>query len=311
MSQARSHYEVLGVSRTATAQEIRSAYLRLMKQYHPDAAPLKAHNADFAPVLNRCYAVLRDPVKRSQYDRRLVRLPSEPSKIPVPQLRRANRYRMWWPVAALIFGTIAASALMMLSRGSILEQGSRALAARAQDWMLDNSPPSTAPVPVPLPDGPETGRMAVLGKTLDTSDAERFSRACFAGTDRQNMEPGYADSCILFDTAFLYWRKMPLSSTLPIYFADETVSSRHRDAMIGFGAAADQRLADLRQMAFLALMQDLERTRSAPTVVQPLSVVEEPTEMLEGEQQRLAGVASQGDSPNSGTEQSGLRWRSR
>jgi curved DNA-binding protein CbpA len=310
MSQLQSHYEILGVGRTATAQEIRAAYLRLMKRYHPDAAPRDGQHANYAPLLNRCYAVLRDPVKRSQYDRQLLRLTSEPAKIPVPRRERTKRSRRWWPVAALTSGAIAATALMMLSRGSALEQGSRALAARVQDWVLDISPPSTVPVPVPLPGGSETRRMAALGRTLNTSDAEHFSRACFAGRDRPQMDPGYADSCVLFDFAFLYWRKTPLSSTLPVYFADETVSSRHRDAMIESGAAADQRLANLRQMAFLALMHDLERTRSAPTGVEPVPV-EDPTEMLEGERQRLAGIASQADSPNSGTERSGLRSRSR
>lgn len=64
----RDYYEILGVSKTADDKEIKSAFRKLAKQYHPDInkspdAPEKFKEAQEA------YAVLSDPEKRSQYDK--------------------------------------------------------------------------------------------------------------------------------------------------------------------------------------------------------------------------------------------------
>ena len=63
----RTYYEIFGVSRTATGDEIRTAYIGLMKQYHPDVAdePADSKAPEMVALLNRCYAVLRDPRKRA------------------------------------------------------------------------------------------------------------------------------------------------------------------------------------------------------------------------------------------------------
>jgi DnaJ-class molecular chaperone len=66
---ARDFYEVLGVSRKATADEIKSAYRKLARQYHPDRNPGdKQAEARFKEV-QEAYDVLSEPAKRSQYDR--------------------------------------------------------------------------------------------------------------------------------------------------------------------------------------------------------------------------------------------------
>ncbi|NLA36848.1 MAG: J domain-containing protein, partial [Actinobacteria bacterium] len=63
------HYEALGVSRTATAEEIKKAYRRLARQYHPDTNPGDAAaEAKFKEVAH-AYEVLSDPDKRAHYDR--------------------------------------------------------------------------------------------------------------------------------------------------------------------------------------------------------------------------------------------------
>jgi len=64
----RDHYEVLGVSRTASAEEIKRAYRKLAKQYHPDRNPGdKAAQTRFKEV-QAAYEVLNNPKKRRAYD---------------------------------------------------------------------------------------------------------------------------------------------------------------------------------------------------------------------------------------------------
>jgi molecular chaperone DnaJ len=65
----RDYYEVLGVQRGATEQEIKSAYRKLALQYHPDRNP---NNPDAEEKFKECseaYAVLADTEKRGLYDR--------------------------------------------------------------------------------------------------------------------------------------------------------------------------------------------------------------------------------------------------
>jgi curved DNA-binding protein CbpA len=68
------YYQILGVPVTATAEEIRRAYRRLMRTTHPDRVrdPDKRRVAEErAKLLNAAYAVLSDPEQRRAYDERL------------------------------------------------------------------------------------------------------------------------------------------------------------------------------------------------------------------------------------------------
>ena len=61
------HYEVLGVSREATPDEIKKSYRRLARDLHPDVNPSPEAEEQFK-LVTHAYEVLSDPVKRQQYD---------------------------------------------------------------------------------------------------------------------------------------------------------------------------------------------------------------------------------------------------
>ena len=63
------HYRALGVSPTVSTAEIRSAYLRLMRRYHPDRRPGDAHATAMAQAANAAWSVLGDSRRRAAYDR--------------------------------------------------------------------------------------------------------------------------------------------------------------------------------------------------------------------------------------------------
>jgi molecular chaperone DnaJ len=65
----RDYYEVLGVGRTASEQEIKSAYRKLAMQYHPDRNPENAEAEEKFKEATEAYGVLADSSKRAQYDR--------------------------------------------------------------------------------------------------------------------------------------------------------------------------------------------------------------------------------------------------
>src|SRR6201996_1881047 len=66
--QFKDYYEVLGVARTASAEEIKKSFRKLARQYHPDVAKNKKVAEEKFKEINEAYEVLSDPAKRKKYD---------------------------------------------------------------------------------------------------------------------------------------------------------------------------------------------------------------------------------------------------
>jgi curved DNA-binding protein len=68
MQNFRNYYDILGVAKEATVDEIKKSFRRLARQYHPDLNPGNKQAEEKFKDLNEAYEVLSDPAKRSQYD---------------------------------------------------------------------------------------------------------------------------------------------------------------------------------------------------------------------------------------------------
>jgi curved DNA-binding protein CbpA len=77
-----NYYEVLNVSPTASAEDIRKSWINLMKTYHPDT--MGEEGLDATKKLNEAYQLLKDPAKRREYNARLLPVAALPIVVANP-----------------------------------------------------------------------------------------------------------------------------------------------------------------------------------------------------------------------------------
>ncbi len=68
-AKVKDYYQILGVSKDASQEDIKKAYRRLARKYHPDLNPGDKTAEEKFKEINEAYAVLGDPEKRAEYDR--------------------------------------------------------------------------------------------------------------------------------------------------------------------------------------------------------------------------------------------------
>lgn len=72
MDRMRNLYRVLGITNTATEEEIKKAYRTLSKRYHPDANPGDSDREERFKEISEAYAILQSAQKRQDYDKMLM-----------------------------------------------------------------------------------------------------------------------------------------------------------------------------------------------------------------------------------------------
>ena len=131
-----TYYQILECSRNASQEELRQAYRRLAKKYHPDKSTSSAHEERFK-LINEAYHVLSDPQKKVFYDLQISSRPNYPHPASRPRYkRRTARYyrepqtyskRTWamgfiFVIAVISMVTVATFALINYASSEYFEQ---------------------------------------------------------------------------------------------------------------------------------------------------------------------------------------------
>lgn len=86
----KNHYKILGVTENADIAQIKAAYRKLARKYHPDVSSAADAEARFKEI-GETYAVLKDPRKRAEYDLlRSINITWSEERFRAPSTRRAN-----------------------------------------------------------------------------------------------------------------------------------------------------------------------------------------------------------------------------
>ena len=253
-------YDVLGVSPSADSAQIRSAYVRQLKRHHPDSRrDFTSENQADVERFVQAYTVLKNDGKRAAYDAELRR--SRHSR----RRRRASRSRhsTGRPSDRKASAGLLASLLLLMVVAVAVPPRHPAL-SQADLWTIQpprfvrSSDGDTVADPVRLQP------VVTLAATVSTNQAKIFSLRCFEQAKALQILSA-ADSCIAFDTAFLYWRESAGSYVSDPYFEPEALQDRTKAtfAKLDPGAAL-VRAASVRASTFEAVLRVVGSANDLP-----------------------------------------------
>ena len=212
------YYAVLGVSSAASAEGIKKAYRRLIKQYHPDLNPGSQEALDKAKEFNQAYDVLGKPERRKEYDRARERASTGgPEAGRNEEAERRARYATWraregkgsrrrfkrtgWCVLLAVFAAFAVIAGAAYLAQPYLERNDQQEAVPAAAIVSTSTPEPTAKLnstPASLPTATTTSDLKHVGEQmLDPREVERWV-IDFTNAERRRagLNPFLEDSAI-------------------------------------------------------------------------------------------------------------------
>ncbi|MHA1193926.1 MAG: DnaJ domain-containing protein [Promethearchaeota archaeon] len=101
MNEEKTYYEILEIEKDASEQEIKLAYRRLAKKYHPDLNKTDPKAKEKFIKIKNAYDILIDPSKRKIYDQ----VGYDPKNIDFSDIFRRNDYRSIREILSEIFGS--------------------------------------------------------------------------------------------------------------------------------------------------------------------------------------------------------------
>ena len=253
MSPGQTYYDVFALDQRATAQQVRTAYLRLMKVHHPDKSEGQ-QAPGFVALINLSYETLSDPVKRAAYDadlrhRNIVAIAASSPPI------ASSKKRFLPPRLATVM--LACAGFAGIGLMVTLSQSDNLLETLFTASWEQNTAVEPAGLPR-LTKRDAIRRQARLAKTLSPSEALIFSERCFRQA-KADASGRALQLCIIFDDAFIYWRQTPQwNAMMPPYFNDGVVHTRHANSLLRFEVNTEGTLAHLRYEAFRALLDDVD-----------------------------------------------------
>jgi curved DNA-binding protein CbpA len=141
MPALRSLYDVLNVAPEAEPVVVEAAYKALIKKYHPDQA-VEAPVSKDATAINEAFAVLKDPAKRADYDRRLW-AKQQQIRLAEAQVASAGRPPRFVAVSGWLIAGLLAAALAAVAMGqSVVPPRLNSIAEAAQ--IQDSEAPARA-----------------------------------------------------------------------------------------------------------------------------------------------------------------------
>ena len=99
MNENKDYYELLGIDKDSSKEEIKIAYRKLAKKYHPDLNKTDPLAKDKFIEIKEAYDILVDPIKRKAYDQ----LRNSPQTFDWSDLFRTTNFNYWWEILSEIY----------------------------------------------------------------------------------------------------------------------------------------------------------------------------------------------------------------
>jgi hypothetical protein len=272
MASAPTYYDFLGVSPSASADQIRAAYVLLMKQHHPDLTDQadKRRASDYAAFLNRSYDVLKDPYRRARYDAYILMQTRErehPRSRHRPLLsgKTHRRRRRRWDASSIGVAVLASLiAIISIAAASMQSPSPYVFEGASQSFEL----PAVSPRPLDITRA-EIRRRTRLAMIATPEEAQIASQQCYE-TAREKASIRATELCVIFDDAYVDWNEVASDAMMSSeYFNQALVHLRQQNAMAAVGSVDDTQLDQLRQLALNSLLSELRAKMNGDSPSKP------------------------------------------